>query len=789
MKFLLTTAFLASLAPVFANNLEQVKESHAEDFEYWRNLIDIDSMPLTAAPTKPPTFFPPVVSPTDAPVPAPTLAPVDPTPAPVDPTPAPVDPPTPAPVDADTTPNVVDPTPAPVDPTPAPVTAIDPTPAPVDFIAPVPVPVDPTPATTVSPTTAPGSACQTIADVINTTPEFTTLASLVEAAGIDDILAEDNLTLFAPTNDALAALPAELVQAALADTDLLQYILFGHVIPREEVLLSNLECGGGTISSLVMANDEEALISCGIGTDTDGNDTVLTFIEGQGQLAIPALVVGSDGEACNGVIQAIDGVILPDISPPTAAPVVPDSPTLAPVSPTPAPVAPVVAPVSPTPAPVSPTPAPVAPTPAPVSPTPAPIAATPNPTAVPTAAPIAPTVAPTAGTPALEAKLAPYALRAGAEFRETSSYQYKALKQVEAQVGVEEFTDAKLTQYYALYCIYFATNGVPNVITNADPRFEGIPFPNWLITQGWEETTADPCTWYGIKCDSSGRVSIIDLFENLLTGVFPPEIKLLSLDGPSATGGGNLFRIDLFRNEFLYNNADSSWMSDLGSNMTTIIAEETAFTGDIPRLPDFLVNFDISFAYYTGGLSDANFENLDKLTFIDLDGNAFNSTIPSVFGRLPSLEFLYLSDSFLSGDLSYMSGMSSIREHWVDTNPGLKGPIFDFIGDLTTLESWSMTFNSVTGTLPTSLGNLVNMKQMWLYSNQLTGAIPTELGNLRDMRILQVEGNSFTGAMPATVCANTAFPTEIIETLGADCDDEGFECSCCTCCSVLACAS
>ena len=223
--------------------------------------------------------------------------------------------------------------------------------------------------------------------------------------------------------------------------------------------------------------------------------------------------------------------------------------------------------------------------------------------------------------------------------------------------------------------------------------------------------------------------------------------------------------------------------------LATIIAEETAFTGDIPRLPDFLVNFDISFAYYTGGLSDANFENLDKLTFIDLDGNAFNSTIPSVFGRLPSLEFLYLSDSFLSGDLSYMSGMSSIREHWVDTNPGLKGPIFDFIGDLTTLESWSMTFNSVTGTLPTSLGNLVNMKQMWLYSNQLTGAIPTELGNLRDMRILQVEGNSFTGAMPATVCANTAFPTEIIETLGADCDDEGFECSCCTCCSVLACAS
>jgi hypothetical protein len=79
------------------------------------------------------------------------------------------------------------------------------------------------------------------------------------------------------------------------------------------------------------------------------------------------------------------------------------------------------------------------------------------------------------------------------------------------------------------------------------------------------------------------------------------------------------------------------------------------------------------------------------------------------------------------------------------------------------------------------------MQQMWLYSNQLTGAIPTELGNLRAMRILQVEGNNFVGEMPTEICANTVFPTQVIEILGADCEDEGFTCSCCTCCSVMAC--
>jgi hypothetical protein len=100
------------------------------------------------------------------------------------------------------------------------------------------------------------------------------------------------------------------------------------------------------------------------------------------------------------------------------------------------------------------------------------------------------------------------------------------------------------------------------------------------------------------------------------------------------------------------------------------------------------------------------------LNFVDLDGNAFNSTVPSVFGRLPNLQFLYLSDSFISGDLSYMNGMTAMREHWIDTNPGLTGPVFDFVGSILTLESFSITFSSLTGTLPTTLGQLAAMTQV-----------------------------------------------------------------------------
>ena len=225
------------------------------------------------------------------------------------------------------------------------------------------------------------------------------------------------------------------------------------------------------------------------------------------------------------------------------------------------------------------------------------------------------------------------------------------------------------------------------------------------------------------------------------------------------------------------------------SFLATIIVEETSFTGDLPRLPDSIVNFDISFAFYTGGFTDNTFVGLNKMEFLDLDGNAFSTSIPDAIGQLPNLKFLYISDSFLTGDLSWMEGMASIREMWIDTNPGISGPIYDFIGDITTLESWSMAFNSLTGTLPASLGNLDAMTQMWLYANQLTGTIPSELGLIPRIQTLELEGNAFVGSMPDEICDKTVFPFDIIDTLGADCDDPGFECDCCTCCSVAECTA
>jgi hypothetical protein len=169
-----------------------------------------------------------------------------------------------------------------------------------------------------------------------------------------------------------------------------------------------------------------------------------------------------------------------------------------------------------------------------------------------------------------------------------------------------------------------------------------------------------------------------------------------------------------------------------------------------------------------GGLTNEVFAGLNSLNFALLDGNAYNSTVPTVFGSLPNLEFLYISDAFISGDLSYMQGMPKIIEHWMDLNAGLRGPIPSTIGGISTLKSLSLSQSSLTGTLPTELGQLSNMIQMWFFGNFLKGQIPSELGLLSTMRILQIEWNDIEGTVPPEICALRELPSTL-EIFGSDC--------------------
>ena len=129
-----------------------------------------------------------------------------------------------------------------------------------------------------------------IAEIAVGDENFSTLVTAATAAGLVDLLSDCEagpFTVFAPTNDAFGALPAELLEAALADTDLLTTVLTYHVVP-------------GT----VLAADVVGLSSA---TTVQGEDIAVDGTVLNGTVNI----VATDIEACNGVVHVIDGVLLP----------------------------------------------------------------------------------------------------------------------------------------------------------------------------------------------------------------------------------------------------------------------------------------------------------------------------------------------------------------------------------------------------------------------------------------------------------------------------------------------
>eukprot|EP00534_Pseudo-nitzschia_fraudulenta_P002603 CAMPEP_0201119918 /NCGR_PEP_ID=MMETSP0850-20130426/4008_1 /ASSEMBLY_ACC=CAM_ASM_000622 /TAXON_ID=183588 /ORGANISM="Pseudo-nitzschia fraudulenta, Strain WWA7" /LENGTH=486 /DNA_ID=CAMNT_0047385821 /DNA_START=73 /DNA_END=1533 /DNA_ORIENTATION=+ len=211
---------------------------------------------------------------------------VDPIAPPIDPTPIP------------TTEGTIEPSKVPVDPTLSPIVSpIDPTPIPTTeaTIEPSKVHVDPTLSPTISPET-----CQSIAEVFCILPEFEILCQLTKDADLFDTLSGGSFTIFAPINDAFESLPQNIANAIISDTDLLTNVLLSHALPIP-TFAATLECGG----EISMISGEETTTVCA--------DSII-FQVGAGNAAgsIPS-IVAPDGVACNGVIHAIDGVILPAV--------------------------------------------------------------------------------------------------------------------------------------------------------------------------------------------------------------------------------------------------------------------------------------------------------------------------------------------------------------------------------------------------------------------------------------------------------------------------------------------
>jgi uncharacterized surface protein with fasciclin (FAS1) repeats len=134
----------------------------------------------------------------------------------------------------------------------------------------------------------------TVLDVAKQKGNFNTLAKAIEAAGLQEALtANGPVTIFAPTDEAFAKLPPEQLEALLRpeNKDQLVKILTHHVVPGKAL----------------EADDLKRTRTAKTGA---GEEVKLELV--RGRLRVDGARVTGDYNAANGVVVAVDSVLLPN---------------------------------------------------------------------------------------------------------------------------------------------------------------------------------------------------------------------------------------------------------------------------------------------------------------------------------------------------------------------------------------------------------------------------------------------------------------------------------------------
>jgi len=152
---------------------------------------------------------------------------------------------------------------------------------------------------------APMYADKTIAENAPNASNLSTLVAAVQAAGLVETLGtEGPFTVFAPDNDAFAALPAGTVDTLLLpeNKEMLTKVLLSHVVPANataEAAMQMIADDGGEHHVTTASGDALTL-------RMDGDNIVILDESGN-----TATVTQADVMQSNGVVHVIDTVLIP----------------------------------------------------------------------------------------------------------------------------------------------------------------------------------------------------------------------------------------------------------------------------------------------------------------------------------------------------------------------------------------------------------------------------------------------------------------------------------------------
>lgn len=291
-----------------------------------------------------------------------------------------------------------------------------------------------------------------------------------------------------------------------------------------------------------------------------------------------------------------------------------------------------------------------------------------------------------------------------------------------------------------------AASAVVYVIESHKDREVLVAFFNSTNGRFWNENTnwlseAPLNDWYGVDTDDQGRVTVLGLFRNGLTGNIPPEIGQLA---------------KLLYLELSSNNLVGPIPPELGqlNSLTSLRLSFNQLEGPIPQefgQLTYLATLELHRNQLSGTIP-VQLSELTNLKRLSLSQNRLTGLIPREFARLVNLEELGLPANRLTGSIpTELSQLSNLVLLSLGHNQ-LSGDIPPDLGKLKNLRVLSLGHNQLSGSIPPELGRLSNLYSLGLSNNLLTGPVPHELGELNKLGNLLLENNiGLTGPLPESL--------------------------------------
>jgi Leucine-rich repeat (LRR) protein len=307
--------------------------------------------------------------------------------------------------------------------------------------------------------------------------------------------------------------------------------------------------------------------------------------------------------------------------------------------------------------------------------------------------------------------------------------------------------------------------------------YEATDGSSWSNDSGWGSGNPDDY-WYGIKVNSEGRVSRVDLSDNNLAGSLPESIGNLTqvryfnvkgnrLRGSIPSSIGNMTSLrSLYLNgrpgDFSIQEPKHPGKAPGGTGADK---RTNNFSGQLPESIGALRNLEWLELNGTGkigeGLEGAipeSFGNLRNLKGLLLDHNRLEQ-FPKSLGNLRNLVHLALGHQGrdVEGDYHLLEGhgfpqwigkLKKLKYLWMSDNEGVGGQLPNMSG-LYDLEIFMVSRNKLTGQIPSYFtdGTMPKINMIGFAWNNFSGPLP-EVREPNNLKMFTADGNNLTGHIP-----------------------------------------